>query len=139
VKKTLVGGFTLAGVLLAGVLGAQPASEPDPCAQVYGQGDLNSCWAREADRAEEEMSRLYLTARQTLPKRAAERLEKAQKLWLEFRDAHIATLYGVENPTARWGREYPMCLSISRTTLTRARIRELQRILEPDEDTVCPL
>jgi hypothetical protein len=40
---------------------------------------------------------------------------------------------------ARWGRDFPLCLSISRTTLIRERTRELRKLLEPDEDTICPL
>ncbi len=139
-KHVALGMGGLASVLLASLpLGAQSELEPDPCAHVYGATDLGTCWAREADRAEEEMNRVYLAAHQGLPKRAAESLEKAQKLWVEFRDAHLGTLYGVESPRAKWGRDFPVCLSISRTTLTRERTRELRRLLEPDEDTICPL
>jgi hypothetical protein len=32
-----------------------------------------------------------------------------------------------------------MCLSIARTSLIRGRTRQLQRLLEPDEDTIRPL
>jgi hypothetical protein len=53
--------------------------------------------------------------------------------------AHLGTLYGAESPSAKWGREFPMCLSISRTSLIRGRTRELRRLLEPDEGTICPL
>jgi uncharacterized protein YecT (DUF1311 family) len=130
----------LAGVLLAAMpLAAQPLAEPDPCAHVHGPTDLAVCWAREAERAEVEMNGVYRTLREKLPGRAAKSLEKAQGLWLEFLEAHLGTLYGVESPRARWGREFPMCLSISRTTLIRGRTRELRRLLEPDEDTICPL
>ena len=95
--------------------------------------------AREAERADEEMSQLYLALRDRLPKRASQSLEKAQKLWLEFRDAHLQTVYGVESPTRTWGLDYPICLSMSRVTLTRARTRQLRKIAEPDEETLCPL
>jgi uncharacterized protein YecT (DUF1311 family) len=129
----------LACLLLAStLLGAQPEGEPDPCAHAYGP-DLNPCWAREAQRAEEEMTRVYLTLRGRLPDRAAESLEKAQELWLEFRQAHLRTIYGVEDPRRTWGLDYPICLSMSRVALTRARTRELLRILEPDEQSLCPL
>jgi uncharacterized protein YecT (DUF1311 family) len=127
-------------VLLAATpVGAQAELGPDPCAHVYGPIDLGACWAREAERAEAEMNGVYRALREKLPGRAAKSLEKAQGLWLEFLEAHLGTLYGVESPRAKWGREFSMCFSISRTTLIRGRTRELQRLLEPDEDTICPL
>jgi uncharacterized protein YecT (DUF1311 family) len=85
------------------------------------------------------MNRLYLALRDRLPRRASRALEKAQELWLEYRDAHLQTLYGVESPTRTWGLDYPICLSMSRVTLTRARTRQLRKIAEPDEETLCPL
>ena len=139
-RRVAAGVGALAFILLGGAPNAaQEDAEPDPCAHVYGQGDLSACWAREAGRADKEMNQVYLVLRKTLPKRGAKSLEKAQKLWEEFREAHIGTLYGVEDPRATYGREYSMCLSISRTALTRARTRELRRLLERDDETVCPL
>ena len=133
------GAGALACVLLGSMpLGSQPAGEPDPCAHAYGP-DLSPCWAREAERADDEMQEVVLALRKELPKRASKSLEKAQEHWLEFRDAHLQTLYGVESPTKTWGLDYPICLSMSRVALTRARTRELLRILEPDEETLCPL
>ena len=127
-------------LLLTGTpLAAQSLEDPDACAHVYGQGDLNSCWAREAERTEAEMNQVYLALRQKLPERAGEGLEEAQELWEKFREAHIRTLYGVDSPAVTWGREYPMCLAISRTILNRERTRQLRRILEENEDTICPL
>jgi uncharacterized protein YecT (DUF1311 family) len=126
-------------LLAAHPAAAQSESAPDPCAHVYGQTDLTTCWAREAERSENEMNRVYLALLQELPERAADGLKDAQELWERFREAHVRTLYGVESPTARWGREYPMCLSISRTILNRERTRQLRRILEQGEETICPL
>jgi uncharacterized protein YecT (DUF1311 family) len=138
--RVAMGAGGLACLLLASVpLAAQPEEELDPCADVFGQQDLNACWAREVERAEDELNQVYLALRQKLPPRGAESLDKAQKLWLEFREAHIGTLYGDESPAETYGREYPMCLSISRTTLTRARIRQLRRVLEREDESVCPL
>ncbi len=139
-RRVATGVGALALIFLGGApIAAQGDPEPDPCAHAYGQSDLSACWAREAERADEEMTRVYLGLRKKLAKRGAKSLEKAQKLWEEFREAHIGTLYGVESPRATYGREYPICLSISRTALTRARTRELRRLLEHDGETVCPL
>jgi uncharacterized protein YecT (DUF1311 family) len=130
----------MGAVLLGGVpLPAQEVDEPEPCTSTVRLGEANACWAREAERADVEMRQAYLTALAGLPSRSAEALKKAQKLWLEFRDAHVATLFGVPNPVATYGAEYPMCLSIARWRLTRDRTRELKRLLQHDEDEVCPL
>jgi uncharacterized protein YecT (DUF1311 family) len=120
-------------------LWAQQEDEPEPCAGAVRQADVNVCWAREAERADDEMKQVYLALLQKLPPRLAENLKKAQKLWLEFRDAHVATLYGGRNPLATYGSEYAMCLSIARWELARDRTRELRRLLHPEEDRVCPL
>lgn len=120
-------------------LRAQGVDEPEPCANIARQADANVCWAREAERADVEMRQAYLTALEKLPARAAESLKKAQKLWLEFRDAHVATLYGAPNPVATYGPAYAMCLSIARWQLARDRTRALKRLLERDDDSVCPL
>ena len=52
-------------------LGAQPEGEPDPCAHVFGQISLSNCWAREAERANEEMNHAYLALLGKLPERGA--------------------------------------------------------------------
>ncbi len=126
-------------VLGRGPVRAQGVDEPEPCADTVRLGDANKCWAREAERADSEMRQVYLTALEKLPHRAAENLKKAQKLWLDFREAHIATLLGDSNPFAAYGPEYPMCLSILRWRLARDRTAELRRLLRPDDESVCPL
>jgi uncharacterized protein YecT (DUF1311 family) len=117
---------------------AQGLDTPEPCATTVSLGDANRCWAREAERADSEMRQVYLTAVEKLPGRVAENLKKAQKLWLDFRDAHVSTLLGDSN-VATYGPEYSMCLSILRWRLARDRTAELRRILRPDAESMCPL
>ena len=126
-------------VLARGAARAQERDEPDPCKDTKTLGDTARCWARESDHADSEMKQLYLTALEKLPHRGAENLKKAQKLWQDFREAHIATLLGDPNPVATYGPEYPMCLSILRWRLARDRTAELRRLLQPDDESVCPL
>ena len=127
-------------VLGRGPVRAQGVEEPEPCANTVRLGDANKCWAREAERADSEMREAYLTAVEKLPHRAAENLKKAQKAWLEFREAHVATVFGDANPLGTYGPEYPMCVSIVRWHLAQDRTKELRRLLRPpDDDSVCPL
>ena len=125
-------------VLSRGPVQAQGVEEPEPCANTVRLGDAGRCWAREAERADAEMKQVYLTAVEKLPHRAAESLKKAQKLWLEFREAHVATLLGDSNPLTG-GPEYAMCMSILRWRLARDRTAELKRLVHPDDESMCPL
>jgi uncharacterized protein YecT (DUF1311 family) len=134
-KVVAVGALVLAGISLP----APGEDEPDPCAGVVGHRELSACWSREVERAGAEMDRTYAALLEKLPPRGAASLEKAQKLWLRFRDAHVATMYGVDDPFATYGPDYPICLSISRYVLTRDRTKELRRLLDPDREAICPL
>lgn len=139
--------FVAAGAIGLLLAGASPLrsqepdepDEPDPCAHVQRQGDVNVCWATEAVRADTEMKEAYNALLAKLPHRAAENLKKAQRLWLDYREAHVATLYGAPNPFRVYGPAYPTCLSIARRQLTLARTKELMRLLQPDPDDLCPL
>jgi uncharacterized protein YecT (DUF1311 family) len=117
---------------------AQAVGEPAPCADTVTLGDTNKCWAREAERADLEMRQAYLAAVEKVSKRAADNLKKAQKLWLDFRDAHTSTVLGDENALT-YGPEYSVCLSILRWRLARQRTEELKKLLQPDDESMCPL
>jgi uncharacterized protein YecT (DUF1311 family) len=126
-------------VLGSGRARAQEPDEPDPCKDTVRLGDANRCWAREAERADSDMRQLYLTILEKLPRRTVDNLKKAQKLWEDFREAHVSVLMGESNPLRTYGPEYPMCVSILRWRLARGRTEELRRILKPDNESMCPL
>jgi uncharacterized protein YecT (DUF1311 family) len=132
-----VGALVLASVVVS--RSARAEDPLDPCAGVVGHRELGACWSRELERAGAEMDRTYEALLKKLPRRAAASLEKAQKLWLRFRDAHVATIYGVDDPRDTYGRDYLICVSITRYVMTRNRTKELRRLLEPDRDAMCPL
>jgi uncharacterized protein YecT (DUF1311 family) len=135
----LVAAIAIGALVLArGTARAQEGDEPAPCKDTKTMGDTAKCWAREADHADSEMKQLYLTAVEKLPHRGAENLKKAQKLWEDFRTAHITVLMGDSSPLAD-GPDYAVCVCILRWRLARARTQELKRILEPDDESMCPL
>ena len=140
-RRAIVIVFAAGGAALVlgrGLAWAQVGAEPDPCKDTRTMGETARCWAREADHADSEMRQTYLTAVEKLPHRSAENLKKAQKLWEDFRDAHISVLMG--NTTAlSGGPEYAVCLCILRWRLARERTGELKRILKPDDESMCPL
>ncbi len=125
-------------VLALGAARAQEGDEPDPCKDTKTMGDTARCWAKEADHAETEMRQTYLTAVEKLPHRTAENLKKAQKLWEDFREAHISVLMGGSTVLSD-GPDYAVCLCILRRRLAQERTEELKRILKPDDESMCPL
>ncbi len=126
-------------VLLLLLGGARlPAQEPglDPCASTVTSGQLRLCWAREVERANQEMRAAFTELLAAFPRSRADDLKKAQKLWVLFRDAHIHALYGER----RHDPERFTCSLIAERQLTRARTAELKRMLQESGDsTVCPL
>jgi len=139
-KRTgVVVAMAIGGLLLArGAARAQDGDEPDPCRDTTTMGDTAKCWAREAEHADSEMRQTYLTAVEKLSHRTAENLKKAQKLWEDFRDAHISVLMGDSNALTS-GPDYAVCLCILRWRLARERTDALKRIVKPDDESMCPL
>jgi len=118
---------------------AQQRDEPDPCAQAVGRIENSACWTREAEHADQEMRQVYDKLLLALPRPTAEALRKAQKAWQESRDAHLALLFLMANPSNvhRW--EASICAAIARRELAVGRARALRRLAEPREDDACPL
>ncbi len=123
----------------SGTLWAQEPGSPDPCASTERLGELNSCWAREVERANGDMRLAYDALLGKLPRNAADRLKKAQKLWLEFRDAHVAMLTAASESGGSHGPEVVLCMLIAKRELTRRRTEALQQLLHPRKDDACLL
>lgn len=120
--------------------GAQAIDEPDPCQDAIGPADQGACWRRQADQAELEMKEALDALAARLPPRGASELKKAQKAWLEFREAHLVMLYALDNPDGTRRMDSLTCNSIARRQLTLARTRELKRLLRPTgDDEACRL
>jgi uncharacterized protein YecT (DUF1311 family) len=119
--------------------GAQEVQDPDPCADIAGASEQNQCWTKEAERADVEMKETLDALLAKLPPPAAAELKKAQKAWLEFRDAHLALLYAAANPKRIHRTEDLVCSQIARRELSRRRTRDLKRLLTPAADEACPL
>ena len=102
---------------------AQHMNEPDsPCAGVVVTSDLVACLRKARASSDAEMNSLYQKIRKRLDAGEAEQLAKAQRLWIEYRDANCSaerSLY--ESGTAALPA-YPACLE----AMTRERTKELR-------------
>lgn len=66
------------------------------------------------------------------------RLRAAQRAWVTYRDAHVAALFPAADPQSEYGSSYSMCRCQELTTLTQARVDELQRWADGvEEGEVC--
>jgi uncharacterized protein YecT (DUF1311 family) len=115
-------------ILLTAALIAIPAygqhmNEKDsPCASVVATAELTKCLSEARDRADAELNSVSKEIRGRLKGSDAENLSKAQRLWIQYRDANCSAerdLY--EGGTAKYA-VYFACLE----SLTRGRTRELQ-------------
>jgi uncharacterized protein YecT (DUF1311 family) len=118
---------------------AQQPDEPDPCADAPGRLETSKCWTREAERADQEMREAYDALLLKLPRRAAGALKKAQKLWLDDREAHLLLLYAIANPANVHDWDDATCAAIARRELALQRTRVLKRLGERRPDEACPL
>ena len=132
-------------VLMSLGLGARPAgtqvaNEPDPCGDAASDGEQGACWNQEADKADLQMKEALDALLAKLPARGAAELKKAQKAWLEYREAHLTMLYTVDNPDGRRRVDGLTCAAIARRELALSRTRELKRLLKPPaDDEICRL
>ena len=104
------------------------------------QQAMNLCASREFEQADAELNGVYkqLLAANKEDRLFVEKLTQAERAWLAYRDAHLASLYPpVENPQAAYGSVYPMCHARAKAELTRERTKQLRAMLYPQEGDVC--
>jgi uncharacterized protein YecT (DUF1311 family) len=135
-----VAALRAAGLLLLPALGAplaaEDASEVDPCVSAQTDSEARSCWAAEAARADREMRQALERLVGRLPREAAERLRKAQRLWLDFRDAHLTALVAGRD---RRDPQRILCLLITKRQLARERTRQLEEMSQADAGSACTI
>ena len=123
-RPRVVAGMLFAALLLAGIPArAQHMNEKDsPCAGIAGTADLVDCLSKAKDSSDAKLNSLYKNLRQKLDPSDAERLTRAQRLWIQYRDANCSAereLY--DRGTAAWPA-YLACFE----AMTRMRTKELE-------------
>ena len=107
-------------------------------AQTQGQMTATACEGYQ--KADDELSAMYgaVMAAYAEDTVFTARLREAQRAWLTFRDAHMASRYphADSHPTA-YGSVYPMCRCDELEALTEERTGQLRRWLDYEEGDVC--
>ena len=109
-----------------------------PQAQTQAQMNLDAC--DKYRKADAEMNGAYKQILNSYERDALfiEKLKKAQRAWLLFRDAHLESLYPAQDQLAAYGSVNQMCRCMVLAELTRERTVVLKRwITGVQEGDVC--
>lgn len=106
------------------------------CGDFDSQSDMRTCYCDEYKKHDGELNRLYqeVVKRYKADKKAVASIESAQKAWLEFRDAHLKSVFPESGLD---GSAQPLCHCILMAEMTQDRIKQLKYILSPTEGDLC--
>lgn len=93
------------------------------------QGEMNQDACDRYKKADAGLNQTYqrILAEYRRDKTFIEKLKVAQRAWLTFRDAHLASIYPAENPRAEYGSVNPMCQCVILEQMTKERTNILQQ------------
>ena len=101
----------------------QHMNEKDsPCAKVVVTTDLVHCLSRARDSSDTKLNSWYQSIRQKLDTGGADRLTKAQRLWIKYRDANCSAERALYDGATGSFPAYLGCVE----AMTRERAKELQ-------------
>ena len=93
---------------------SQAEKNPDDCDYTKADAKLNKVYQRIL--AEYRQDKIFI-----------EKLKVAQRAWLAFRDAHLASIYPAANQRLEYGSVNPMCQCQVLVQLTEERAKTLQQ------------
>ena len=106
------------------------------------QSEMNQAAILDLKSTEDELTRVYQKVIQRYAKGSeadlalVDKLRKAQRAWIKFRDAHIEAIFPSEG--SRHFSARPMCAAMLQAGLTDARIKQLREWLDGlEEGDVC--
>src|SRR5574341_1083599 len=98
-------------------------------ANAQTQLDLEKKACAELEKADKELNKVYkkILTEYKNDKLFLEKLKKAQKAWLAYRDAHVESIYPEPDTSLKYGSAYGMCYCKTITDLTRQRTKMLKQ------------
>lgn len=95
------------------------------------QGDMQDDACGAFKKADVELNRTYkkILSQYNDDKRFLDKLKKAQKAWLVYRDAHIEAVFPAEDKAGEYGSVYGMCHCAAMKDLTEQRTKMLKQWL----------
>ena len=109
-----------------------PAVHAEDCwAEAKKQSDFNLCAQKESEAADAELNRVYQAVLKLGSPEAKRLVREAQRAWLRYRDAHMASIYP---PGYLYATKRPMCEILVLTRMVQERTIQLRRFLPDHED-----
>ena len=118
-------------VIVPCLVAAQNSPKFRACSEkATAQPELNACAADEAKRVDAELNRVYreLLAKNSDDPAAAEKIKKAQRAWVAYRDAYVEAMFPAEDKQAEYGSMYPMEVDQILATLTHRQVDALKEL-----------
>ncbi len=99
--------------------------------KAHTQAELNSCASDEAKRTDLELNSVYhqLLAKAKSTPGATEKVEAAERAWVQFRDAYIAAMFPTEDKQLSYGTMYPMEVDLDIASLTREQTVRIKNLI----------
>lgn len=99
------------------------------------QVELNEAEHKKFLKADKELNQVYqqILSEYKTDTVFIKNLKKAQKIWIQFRDAEMEMMYPEREP-GYYGSVHSMCWSIYKTELTNERIKKLRIWLVGEEE-----
>ena len=114
------------------LLFAQDSPKYRACSEkAVAQPELNACASEEAKRVDAELNRVYreLLSKNSDDPAAVEKIKKAQRAWVAFRDAYVEAMFPAEDKLAEYGSMYPMEVDLILAGLTRRQVDALKDLI----------
>lgn len=91
------------------------------------QTELNEQYKQEYIVADRKMNEVYQEILLVYKEDSLflKKLKGAQRVWIQFRDLHVESLFPEENKQEHYGSVYPLCYWNEMTTLTKQRTEQL--------------
>lgn len=92
------------------------------------QSKLNEDAKTEYEKADTELNSVYknILTQYKMDTIFIDRLKKAQRIWIKYRDAELEMKYPTDNKQLVYGSVYPMCVSLFLKELTEQRTERLK-------------
>lgn len=122
--------YKISAILVAVTLVLAPhVSHAKQKEEIITQRDMEKDACGGFEKADAELNRVYkkILTKYRSDKAFLEKLKKAQKAWLAYRDAHIESVYPAGDKQVEYGSVYGMCLCGVKQELTAQRTKTLRQ------------
>jgi uncharacterized protein YecT (DUF1311 family) len=127
-KRILIGVISLICSLSANSFSQEKKGSEVPCGETGTQAEANACARREYQQADAEMNKVYgrlMTELADYEGNDQQKLQRAQALWLQYRDANCESESSIYQGGSIRPAVYNSCLA----SVTRERARRLTEFL----------